>query len=97
MKGVTSVFEYTGDIVMPTSIHISKPLLDAVNRQARKLRVSRNRFIVQALEKQLATGASWSPGFFDRLERVQPQDAQAVDEMLDAIRAGRTRKPPRQL
>jgi hypothetical protein len=79
---------------MPTSIHIPKPLLAAVDRRAKRLRVSRNRLIVQALENELARDSEWSPGFFDKLVDIEPEDARAVDEMLEAIVAARTTKGP---
>jgi hypothetical protein len=82
---------------MPTSVHIPKALLSAVDRRARRLKISRNRLIVRALERELVHGGDWSPGFFDRLARVGPDDAEAVDQMLEAIRTNRTRKEPRQL
>ena len=53
---------------MPTSVHIPKPLLVAVDRRARALKISRNRLIVQALEREVTEGTSWTPDFFDRLE-----------------------------
>jgi len=80
------------NIVMATTVHIPEPLLRAVDRQARRLKISRNRFIVRAIEKQLAGETAWSPGFFEQLGRVEPGDAIAVDEMLDAIQKRRTRK-----
>lgn len=79
---------------MPTSVHIPKPLLADLDRRARQLRVSRNRLIVRALEKELAARTEWSAGFFDRLAAQGPRCAKAVDEMLAALRARRTRKPP---
>jgi predicted transcriptional regulator len=82
---------------MPTSIHIPRSLLTAVDRRARNLHVSRNRFIVRTLEKELALETEWTPGFFESLLSVDPGDAQAVDEMLKAIRARRTRKKPPRL
>lgn len=82
---------------MPTSIHIPKPLLDAVDRRARKLAMSRNRFIIRALEKDLAAETEWSAGFFERLGRADPEVSEAVDEMLDGILEHRTRKAPRRL
>jgi hypothetical protein len=88
---------YIITIVKPTSVHIPKPLLDALDARARKLGWSRNRFIVRALERELERGATWSPGFFERLERIDPDEACAVDEMLEVIRARRTRKAPRRL
>jgi hypothetical protein len=81
---------------MATSVHIPKPLLDAVDRKARALEISRNRLIVRALEREVTPGSDWSPNFFERLVDVDDDLAAAVDEALVAIRAGRhSKKPPR--
>jgi hypothetical protein len=72
-------------------------LLDAVDRRARALRMSRNRLIVKALERELAEEAGWSAGFFEQLSPVDEATAGAVDEMLAAVRAGRRSKEPRKL
>ncbi|MFO0873883.1 MAG: ribbon-helix-helix protein, CopG family [Phycisphaerales bacterium] len=77
---------------MPTSVHLPKSLLDAVDRRARSLRLSRNKLIVRALERELRDGHDWSPGFFDRLGESDPQVSSAVDEMLAQIH--RARRPP---
>jgi predicted transcriptional regulator len=82
---------------MATSIHIPKPLLEAVDRRARALKISRNRLIVRALEKELSPGSDWSPGFFERLSAVDPDTVEAVDELLESVRKARTSKPPRLL
>jgi len=82
---------------MPTSVHIPKPLLDAVDRRARARRMSRDRLIVKALERELAKETGWSAGFFEQLRPVDAATASAVDEMLAAIRAGRRSKAPRKL
>ena len=88
--------EYSVTILMPTSIHVPKPLLEAVDRRARSLAISRNRLVVLALEKELARATEWSPGFFERLARVEPDEAATVDDMISSIRAASTRKrPPR--
>ena len=76
---------------MVTSIHIPKPLLEAVDRKARALKVSRDRLIVQAIEKELAPGADWSPGFFEQLREVDADTAAAVDDLLAS---SRRRFPP---
>ena len=81
---------------MATTVHIPKPLLAAVDRRARELRVSRNRLIVQALEREVH-GGDWSPGFFQRLRNPEPGIASAVDEMLAAVRSGRRSKSPLRL
>jgi hypothetical protein len=85
------------NIVMPTSVHIPKPLLEAVDQRAHALRISRNRLIVKALERELAEGADWSAGFFERLAAVDAATAGAVDEMLATVRAARRSKEPRRL
>jgi len=80
-----------------TSVHIPAPLLEAIDRHARRLGVSRNRLIVRALERELASGIDWSPGFFEALAATDPGDAAAIDEMLTDVRARRTTKGPPKL
>lgn len=81
---------------MPTSVHLPKPLLDAVDRRAKALNISRNRLIVRALERELTEGSDWSTGFFDELSAVDAATSDAVDEMVAAIRVGRSSKRPLQ-
>lgn len=80
---------------MPTTVHIPKPLLEAADRRARKLGVSRNRLIVRALERELGAGTDWSPGFFERLRAPEAGIDRAADEMLAVIVAGRRSSPPK--
>ncbi len=82
---------------MSTSVHIPKPLLEAVDRRAKALKMSRNRLIVKALEKEISGGAGWSAEFLERLSDVDGATATAVDELLAATRASRRSKEPRQL
>ena len=82
---------------MATSVHIPKPLLEAVDRRAHALGISRNRLIVKALEREPAEDAEWSAGFFERLRAVDRATATAVDDMLAAVRAQRRSKQPRPL
>lgn len=79
---------------MPTSVHIPKPLLLAVERKARALKISRNRYIVQALEREVTQGSNWSPDFFDRLESTEAGVEAAAEEMLEKIQGGRRSKRP---
>lgn len=81
-------------ILMPTSVHIPKPLLAAVDKRARAMKVSRNRLIVQALERALAEDTDWSATFFDELASVTPDVAADVDELTRAIARGRRSKLP---
>jgi predicted transcriptional regulator len=76
---------------MPTTVHLPKPLLDAVDRKARALRISRNALVMRALERELREAADWSPGFFERLSRVDDDTSQAVDDLLRAVRNARCR------
>jgi metal-responsive CopG/Arc/MetJ family transcriptional regulator len=82
---------------MATSVHIPKPLLEAVDRRARALRVSRNQLIVRALEREMNQRTEWSPGFLEELLAVDASTAREAGEMLVAIRARRTAKEPRRL
>lgn len=82
---------------MPTSVHLPKPLLAAVDKKARAFRISRNAFIVKALEREVAYGSEWPPGFFEKLGVEDEDLREAVDEMRRAIEVGRRskKKPPR--
>lgn len=75
---------------MTISIYIPKPLLEAVDRKTRALKISRSRLIVQALERDLTAGTDWSPDFFARLSAVAPETVAAVDELLTSVRQART-------
>jgi len=83
--------------VMPTTVHIPQPLLEAVDRKARALRISRNKLVVRALEREIRDDADWSPGFLEELSRVDDDTSEAVDELLRAVRATRTSKRARRL
>lgn len=79
---------------MPTSVHLPEELLKAVDRKAKALRMSRNQFVVRALQREVES-AEWSAGFFEKLA-PDVNGNKAVDEMLVAIRKGRRSKPARQ-
>jgi hypothetical protein len=79
---------------MATSVHIPKPLLVAVDRKARALKISRNRLIVHALEREVRGGSDWSPEFFPRLESAEPELAGTVERLLRTIRRNRRSKGP---
>lgn len=82
---------------MPTSVHLPKPLLDAVDRKARALRISRNQLVVRALEREVREGSDWSPGFFDRLAEGDSELSEWVDELLREVKTSRRSKGPRRL
>lgn len=82
---------------MATSVHLPKPLLEAVDRRARALKISRNRLIVAALERELANTSEWTAGFFERLEGADSDTEAAVDELLGEVRKRRASKAPTKL
>ena len=82
---------------MATTVHIPGALLDAVDRRARALKVSRNRLIVRALQREISEPSGWSPEFLDRLRTIQPETAAAVDDLLVAVKDARRSKQPRDL
>ncbi len=85
------------DIVMATSVHLPKPLLEAVDRKARALRISRNQLVTRALEREVREGSDWSPGFFEQLSETDLEIAASVDELVRDVKKSRHSKPPRQL
>ena len=82
---------------MPTTVHIPRPLLAALDRKAKALQVSRNRLIVRALEREVHEPAGWSPEFIDRLRASEPEVASAVDDVVAAVVRARRSKAPRTL
>jgi len=79
---------------MPTSVHLPSKLLEAVDRKAKALRISRNQLVVQALEREVQD-AEWSAGFFERLASTDSETSRAVDDMMRDIRKARRSKPAR--
>lgn len=49
---------------------------------------------MQALEREVAQGSTWSPTFFDRLESPEAGVEDAAQEMLRAIQEHRRSKKP---
>lgn len=82
---------------MPTSVHLPPELLEAVDKRARALRISRNQLVVRALEREVQGGNDWSPGFFEVLEDVTPELKGDVDDLLAQVRKARASKPARRL
>lgn len=82
---------------MATSVHLPQDLLDAVDRKARSLRISRNQLIVRALEREISAGSEWSPGFAERLADVEPEIVQEVDALLASVLGARRSKPASRL
>ena len=82
---------------MPTTVHIPPDLLEAVDKRARSLKISRNRFIVEALRRVIELQTGWSPAFIDALGDVGTEEAALVDDVVDAIHGARSSKAPPEL
>jgi hypothetical protein len=80
---------------MPTTVHIPDALLKSVDRRAKALGVSRNRLIVRALEQAVSERSMWTPDFLEQLRRIDKTTAEAVDDLLEAVKQARRSKPPR--
>ena len=80
---------------MATTIHVPDELLSRVDERAKKLKITRNRYIVEALRKALAEQTAWSPDFLEQLDRLEP--VAGVDELMRAVKQRRTRKAPPRL
>ena len=84
------------DEYMATTVHLPRLLLAAADRRARALRISRNRLIMLALQRELSGAADWSPAFLARLRAVGSGTGQDVDDLLSAVKtARRSKTPPR--
>lgn len=82
---------------MPTTVHIPAALLKSVDRRAKALGVSRNRLIVNALERAVSQRSGWEPAFLDKLRHVDEETVAAVDDLLRQVTRARRSKPPRDL
>ena len=84
---------------MTTTVHLAPDLVERIDRRARELGISRNRYIARALERSIEEESQWSPRLVEALEEGK-RDAEgrdAVEEMMSAIRARRSSKKPRAL
>ncbi len=77
-------------------MHLPADLLASVDRQAQSLAMSRNRYIVRALERALATETGWSAEFVEELAsaRTDIEGRRALEELRAVAAARRTRKGP---
>jgi predicted DNA-binding protein len=80
---------------VPTTIHVPDELLSRVDERAKTLKITRNRYIVEALRKALADQTEWPPDFLEQLDRLEP--VEGADELMRAVKQRRTRKAPPRL
>ena len=81
---------------MSTTVHLPLQLLAMVDRRALDLGVSRNRYIIRALERTVAVETRWSAAFVAELAaaRADSEGCGALADLRAAVAAGRTRKGP---
>lgn len=78
-----------------TTIHLSGDLLAAVDRRAKDLRLTRNRYIVQALERSLHRDTAWSPDSWrNSTRRARIWSSTTPAGMRAAITTNRTSNRP---
>ena len=74
-----------------TSIRLPDDLLEALDRRAELLGLSRSELIIRAVEKAIANRSEWSPKFLDAIAAPRESLDEAVDELMDAISNHRSR------
>ena len=81
---------------MSTTVHLPADLLASVDRRARELDMSRNRYVVRALERALATETEWSAAFVAELAAARDdlEGRRELEGLRAAVAAARTRKGP---
>jgi predicted DNA-binding protein len=74
-----------------TSVRLPEELLEALDRRAAALGLSRSQLIVQAVEQALEEYSAWSPKFLEAIGTRRPDLDEPAEEMISAIRARRSR------
>jgi predicted transcriptional regulator len=74
-----------------TSIRFSEDLVDALDRRAAAEGLTRSQLVVRAVERALAERSTWSPAFLKAITSPRPELDDAVDELMEAVRAFRSR------
>ncbi len=84
---------------MSTTVHLPPRLLESVDDRAGELGMSRNRYIIRAIERTLDAETRWSPRFVEEIAaaRSDQEGRQVLEGMRAAIAAKRTRKAPPEL
>jgi len=81
---------------MSTTVHLPPDLLETVDDRAKELGMSRNRYIIRALERTLETETRWSNRFVEELGAARSDDEshRALEELRAVVAENRTRKAP---
>ena len=81
---------------MSVTVQLPTDLLRSIDHRARDLGMSRNRYVIRALERSLATETRWSARFVEELATARSDDEgrQALEELVAVVATSRTRKAP---
>ena len=81
---------------MSITVICPRILLASVDRRARELDTSRNRYVVRALERALATETEWSAALVAELAAARDDldGRRELEDLRAAVAAVRTRKGP---
>lgn len=74
-----------------TSVRLPDELIEALDRRAESLGLSRSQLIIRAVEKAIADRSEWSPKFLDAIGTPYDTLDVVVDELMDAISSHRSR------
>jgi metal-responsive CopG/Arc/MetJ family transcriptional regulator len=72
---------------MSTTVHLPPDLLETVDDRAKELGMSRNRYIIRALERTLETETRWSNRFVEELAAARSDDEgrRALEELRAVV------------
>jgi hypothetical protein len=62
-----------------------------LDERAEALGITRSQLILQAIEQALEGRSAWSPGFLKAIATSRPELEETVDEVMEVIRARRSR------
>ncbi len=82
---------------MAITIHLPAQVLQRVDLRARRLGLTRSRYICETLEQDLQRQGGWPEGFIDALRDVSDEEVHAVDSMVKHLARRRSRKPAPEL
>lgn len=84
---------------MATTIHLAPDLLKSLDEHATELGISRNRYIIQAVERAIEDSTQWSSRFRRALAAASEdrESHEALTEMVQEISVHRSSKGPPEL
>ncbi len=74
-----------------TSIRLPEELVEALDKRAAALGVTRSQLTIEAVERALQDQSAWSSAFLKAIETPRPELEEVADEVMDAIREHRSR------